>query len=559
MSDATSRRHGCGPGEEVQRLAASVRVPKRQAADLSAALDEHAMVSITDRRGWITHINEKFCEISQYSREELLGQDHRIINSAHHSKEFMRGLWSTITAGHVWKGEIKNRAKDGSHFWVAATILPFFDDEATLRQCVTVCTDITERKRLEKELAEKLRLQQLLAELSARFVGLPPEQVDAQRLMVKGFALERSTLWQSAETDQELVLTHHWQEPGYPDVPGSMAAAHFFPWLSARLRRGEFFSFSSVSELPQEARRDAESFRLFGMKSHVCIPLLASGRVFGMLSFDAMRTKRRWREDEIAELKLVAQIFATVLGRKRAEEHVEQLRAELAHSSRVATLGELVAALAHELNQPLAGILSNAQAARRFLADGIVDPEELRATFDDIIRDDKRAGAVIHNLRAMLSKRPAVRETCCLNELVQEVLELLHGELLGEHVEVRATLAGHLPRVAAARVELQQVLVNFLLNAEQAMKEMPHEQRRIEIETATEPGNVKIAVRDHGHGIPPERLADIFVPFYTTKAHGLGMGLSICRRIVENHGGRIETWNHAGGGAVFSILLPSVE
>ncbi|MDB6153319.1 MAG: nodulation protein [Chthoniobacteraceae bacterium] len=231
----------------------------------------------------------------------------------------------------------------------------------------------------------------------------------------------------------------------------------------------------------------------------------------------------------------------------------------MAHSSRVATLGELVAALAHELNQPLAGILSNAQAARRFLAEGIVDPEELRATFDDIIRDDKRAGAVIHNLRAMLTKRPVVRETCSLNELVCEVLELLHMELLGEHVEVRTALASQLPRVAAARVELQQVLVNFLLNAEQAMKETPHAHRRIDIETESRSGNVRISVRDHGRGIPPERLAEVFAPFYTIKAHGLGMGLCICRRIVENHGGRIETFNHAEGGAIFSMLLPAME
>ncbi|MDB6175616.1 MAG: Multi-sensor signal transduction histidine kinase [Chthoniobacteraceae bacterium] len=556
MNDTSLENHGGGGPEDQTRL------HPMETAYLSAALDEHAMVSITDRRGRIIHINDKFCEISQYSHEELLGQDHRIINSGHHSKEFMRGLWRALAAGDVWEGEVKNRAKDGSHFWVATTIVPFPGEEATPRQLVAVRTDITERKRLEKELAEKLRLQQLLAELSARFVGLPPEQVDAaiedtQRLIVKGFALDRSTLWQ--ETDQQLVLTHYWQESGWPEVPGPIAAAQFFPWLSARLQRGEFFSFSSVSELPPEAGRDAESFRLFGMKSHICIPLFASGRVFGVLSFAAMRTERRWREDEIAELKLVAQIFATVLGRKRAEEHAEQLRAELAHSSRVATLGELVAALAHELNQPLAGILSNAQAARRFLAEGTVDPEELRATFDDIIRDDKRAGAVIHNLRAMLTKRPVVRETCSLNELVCEVLELLHAELLGEHVEVRTTLASDLPRVAAARVELQQVLVNFLLNAEQAMKETPHAQRRIDIETESRSGNVRISVRDHGCGIPPERLAEVFAPFYTTKAHGLGMGLCICRRIVENHGGRIETCNHAEGGAIFSILLPATE
>jgi C4-dicarboxylate-specific signal transduction histidine kinase len=216
----------------------------------------------------------------------------------------------------------------------------------------------------------------------------------------------------------------------------------------------------------------------------------------------------------------------------------------------------MVAALAHELNQPLAAILSNAQAARRFLASGEADPNELKAILDDIVRDDKRAGSVIQNLRAMVSKRPAARERCCLNELVREVLELMHGELLMEKVEVNSALASVSLPVEVARVELQQVLVNLLVNAVQAMGETPSESRFIDVVTQAGEHGASVSIRDRGVGIPGARFGGIFEPFTSTKTNGLGMGLSISRRIIENHRGHIEAANHAEAGAVFRITLP---
>jgi C4-dicarboxylate-specific signal transduction histidine kinase len=292
------------------------------------------------------------------------------------------------------------------------------------------------------------------------------------------------------------------------------------------------------------------------VKSTVSIPLIANGRVFGALSFTMLRAERHWREDEIVELKLVAQIIGNVVGRQRAELREEQLRNELAHAMRVASLGELAAAIAHELNQPLAAILSNAQAARRFLASGELGTDELRQILDDIARDDKRAGNVIKNMSSMVSKRPAVREMCSLNELVREVLELIKAELIAERIEVRLALVPVLPRVKVARVELLQVLVNLLINAAHAMKDTLLPDRFIEIETRAGLSDIVVSVRDRGHGIPPDRLTGIFEPFVSTKATGLGMGLSICRRIIGNHAGHIEARNHDDGGAIFSFSLP---
>jgi PAS domain S-box-containing protein len=246
---------------------------------------------------------------------------------------------------------------------------------------------------------------------------------------------------------------------------------------------------------------------------------------------------------------------------KRAELEAEERRKEVTHLTRVAILGELSGALAHELNQPLTAILSNAQAAQRLLAKTPVDLDEVREILTDIGNEDKRAGNVINRLRALMKKGEARLLPLDLNALAEDVLELAHSELVERNIAVKRKLAPGLPDIRGDRVQLQQVVLNLIMNACEAMNgNGTVDRRRIEVSTVRD-GNsrLRLTVADRGPGIPPELLDRIFEPFMTTKTDGLGLGLSICRSIVAAHDGRLWGVNNPDGGATFSVSLPVCE
>lgn len=244
-----------------------------------------------------------------------------------------------------------------------------------------------------------------------------------------------------------------------------------------------------------------------------------------------------------------------VAQRKAMELEADRQRAELAHMARVTTLTELSGALAHELNQPLAIILSNAQAAQRFLAQEPPDLAEVRDILADIVAADRRAGQVIQRLRALLKRSEPDRQPLGPNEVVLEVVALLRSELTGRGVLLSLQLAEDLPRIDGDRIPLQQVLLNLVTNACDALAANAPSERRLSISTCLDTTGVRLSVADNGAGLPPE-ASRIFDSFYTTKPHGLGMGLAICRTIVEAHGGRIWAEANADRGATFHVSLP---
>ncbi len=269
----------------------------------------------------------------------------------------------------------------------------------------------------------------------------------------------------------------------------------------------------------------------------------------------------RWHEMVVAPLRLngggAVVAHSDCTSRKRAEAEALHHRTEAAHAARAATLGELAAGLAHELNQPLGAILTNVQAARRLLR--LVPPqtELLSEILEDVAADDLRASEVIRRMRALLRKGELNVQPLDLNELAHDVLRLIASDAILRQVRVTPEFEADLPGVVGDRVQLQQVILNLLMNSMEAMASTPMERRRLVVRTShPRPMLVQVAVQDHGQGFSAEALRRMYDPFFSTKPDGLGMGLSISRSIIDAHSGRIRAFNNPAGGAIVTFTLP---
>ena len=268
------------------------------------------------------------------------------------------------------------------------------------------------------------------------------------------------------------------------------------------------------------------------------------------------------RRDEIGQLATAFNAMLAELAAAREREVADQARnaamqAEYTRVARFTTMGELAASIAHEINQPLAAVVNNANAGLRWLNREPPNTEEVRSALTRIVNDGERGGGIIESIRAMLKKGVRERTELNLNELISDVTRLTQGQFQRHGVAMRSELADDLPSVLADRIQLQQVILNLFMNAAEAMASIPHGERLVRVRSEKhDGGGALIAVEDAGPGVEPEDAKRIFEAFFTTKAEGMGMGLSICRSIVESHGGRITVAKAVPKGTVFQVTLP---
>jgi signal transduction histidine kinase len=293
-----------------------------------------------------------------------------------------------------------------------------------------------------------------------------------------------------------------------------------------------------------------------GFHSAFAFPILLDGEVIGVIDF-VNREIRVPDPELIHAMATIGSQIGQFIERKRAENALLVAQAEIAHISRVMTMGELTASIAHEINQPLTGVVSSGNACLRYLASNVSDIEAARRAVERIIRDAMRANEVIKRIRALATKSPAKRVRLDINEVVIETVSLVRPEFQRQNISLHTELAEGLAPVLGDQIELQQVLLNLIMNAKEAMSAV--DDHLLEVTITTEqitPNEVLVSVRDTGPGIDEAGLDRIFEAFYTTKSTGMGMGLPISRSIIEAHGGRLWAKPNQPRGAVFQFTVP---
>ncbi len=407
------------------------------------------------------------------------------------------------------------------------------------------------RSRGQRELEERLAFERLITDMVKMFVTARGDELDARihealGRLVEHLGLDRASLARLTPDGEGIAITHWFARSGVRPPPLTVVR---YTWYLEALRRGPMVELYSTRNMPAEMAAT-------GLKAHLSIPLQVGGAVWGAIGLGLLQKEREWSAVERQRLGLVGEIIVQALLRRESEEAMRRQQGELAHVARVAALGELTAALAHELNQPLAAIGANAQATRRVLAAGKT-LEDLDEILGDISADAARAADLIGGLRALLQRRELKRATLDLNQILRDIEAIAQTEVRRHDAELLLALTDGLPPVLGDAVQLQQVVLNLLRNAAEAMVGDRADARKVVMRSAVSPQDrVTVSVEDDGPPIDDAAFARLFTTFNTTKPEGLGMGLAISRRIVEAHGGYLWAERRPGRGLTMRFALP---
>ena len=406
------------------------------------------------------------------------------------------------------------RRNDGEYRWISDQGVPRLDPQGRFAGYIGSCVDVTELVNKDQALRESEERMRVAAE--------------AVNLGIWEWDLSKDEIW--ATNARRALL-------GLP-ASGKIALEDFI----CRLHPDDRDRVRHTIDDAIHSGRDFDSeYRL----------ILPDGIVRWM----SMRGSVQF--DDAGKPTRLLGISIDITERKQAELDAQRGRAELSHLSRVALIGEMSASIAHELNQPLAGILSNAAAGQRFIDKGDVNLREIREMLGDIIADGRRASDVVRGIRGMVKKKQVERRSVDLNEVVMEALRMVSPDAVLRSCQLETSLDANLPVIEGDPVQLQQVLLNLVINAFDAMRDTAPSKRNVFIATQSNgDGTVRASVRDHGVGIAEDMRDRLFDPFFSTKTEGLGMGLAIVRSIIEAHGGTITAENVDHCGARFEFVLP---